>query len=328
MFDKERKVQEKFVSLIKEKIPEYPANVLAEILLLEKDVIYRRLRGEVPFTFAEMAVISAHLGISLDAMANVVSPFRSRLYQLHVRDYNELKQIDLNMSSNYIKAINMAAEDAESEFGIAANVLPLHIGLLHLPIYRIYLLKWQYQFGATPKNRLSYAGLQVPKEEEETYQQYLDAVKKIRYTFFIWDNFFLSYLINDINFFYNIRMITREEMFMLKQEISRMLDTLEYYADYGTFDTGNKVEIYVSDLNFDTAYTYLSSNRIFISMSSVYNLGSFTSLEKDACDEMKRWIQGLKRSSNLISVVNQRYKTLFFKKQREILEEKISLTDG
>lgn len=321
MYNKEKVIQERFVALLKEKIPHQLVNVLMEILPLEKETIYRRLRGDVSFTFIEMATLSTHLGISLDSVANIVSPYRSQWYQLYVRDYCEYKPIDLNMSYNYIKAIEMAAESPDSEFGIAANMIPLHISLLHLPIYRVYLLKWQYQFCMTHKKQLSYSEIYVPKEEEDTYQLYLNAVEKIKYTFFIWDDSFFISLISDINYFHNIGIINREEMLMLKQEMSRLLDTLEHYADFGEFEkTGNKIETYVSSLNFGNTYSYLSSNTISISMSSAYSLGAFTSLEKDACTEMKKWILGLKRSSNLITGVARLDKVLFFKKQRDMLE--------
>jgi len=328
MYNEEKILQEKFILLLKEKIPHHLANTLMEILPLEKEAIYRRLRGEVSFSFIEMAKLSTRLGISLDHIANIVSPYRSQWYHLHIRDYCELKPIDLNMSYNYIKAINIAAEDPDSEFGIAANMLPLHIGLLHLPLYRVYLLKWRYQFGNTSKNKLNYSEIQVPEAEKETYQQYLYAVKKIKHTFFIWDQSFFISLINDINYFYNIRCISQEEMYMLKQEMRLLLDTLERYADDGKFETGNKLETYVSNLNFETTYTYLSSNNVSISMHSTYNLGAFTSLEKDACNETKNWIQGLKKSSSLISGAAQRDKIIFFEKQRKILDKYFILNEN
>lgn len=329
MSHKENKLQEKIIALLKEKAPHNLANTLREILPLEKEAIYRRLRGDVPFSFAEMAILSSYFGISLDYIANIISPFRSREYQLHIRDYSEFKPIDLNMSYNYIEAIHMAAESPHSEFGIAANMLPLHISLLHPPLYRVYLLKWKYQFGNTPKNELSYASTQVPIKERETYQPYLDAVKKISHTFFIWDNSFFISLIHDINFFHSISFINREEMIMLKQEMVAMLDTIKKYADHGKFeDTGNTIEIYVSNLNFETSYSYLSGNNISLSMSSVYTLGAFSSLEGEACKEMKKWIMGLKKSSTLISGVAEREKILFFKRQREILDKKFTIKEN
>lgn len=317
---KEKKLQAKFISLIKEKIPGQQVNTLMEILPLTKEAVYRRLRGDVPFSFVEMATLSAYLGISLDSVAETVSIYRSQWYKLHIRDYDEFASIDLNMSHNFVKAINIAADDPDSEFGIAANMLPLHISLLHFPVYRIYLLKWKYQFGKTPKNELKYSDIHVPEAEKETYRLYLDAIKKIKYTYFIWDSSFLISLINDINYFHSIYLINQEEMHMLKQEISQLLDTLEYYTDYEKFErTGNKVETYVSSLNFETTYTYLISNNVSIGMSNAFCLGAFTSLDKEACEKMKKWIWGLKKSSTLISGAAQRDKILFFEKQRNVL---------
>ncbi|MDR2913755.1 MAG: hypothetical protein LBV74_02810 [Tannerella sp.] len=321
MYNKEKNLQEKFISLLKEKIPRHLAKTLMEILPLEKEAIYKRLRGDVSFSFVEMATLSTHLGISLDNIADIVSPYRSQWYHLHIRDYNELKPIDLNMSYNYIKVINLAADDPDSEFGTAMNMLPLQISLLHYPIYRVYLLKWMYQCGKTTKDKLTYSNTLVPEAERKTYQLFLEAVKKIKRTVFIWDRSFFRSLINDINYFYSIRIISPKEMEMLRQELSRLLNTLEHFADYGEYDTGNKVETYISNLAFDTTYTYLSSENINVSMNNAYCLGAFTSTEKDACKEIKNWIQGLKKSSSLISGVSQYEKIAFFEKQKSYLDK-------
>lgn len=42
------------------------ANLLTDILFLGKEAIYRRLRGDVPFTLAEAATICKRIGLSLD----------------------------------------------------------------------------------------------------------------------------------------------------------------------------------------------------------------------------------------------------------------------
>ena len=48
------------ISAMKEKLPQGTnlANLLMDILYIGKEAVYRRLRGEVPFTLAEAAVIS------------------------------------------------------------------------------------------------------------------------------------------------------------------------------------------------------------------------------------------------------------------------------
>ena len=49
---------ENLVAAIKEKIPGRGklTNQLADLLMLEKEAVYRRLRGDVPFTIFEIAI--------------------------------------------------------------------------------------------------------------------------------------------------------------------------------------------------------------------------------------------------------------------------------
>ena len=54
------------IEAIKEKIPANSnlANVLIDILFIGREAVYRRLRGEVPLTLTEAAIISRKLGDS------------------------------------------------------------------------------------------------------------------------------------------------------------------------------------------------------------------------------------------------------------------------
>ena len=44
------------------------ASMLSDILCIGKEAVYRRLRGEVPFTFYEISRISEKLNISIDGV--------------------------------------------------------------------------------------------------------------------------------------------------------------------------------------------------------------------------------------------------------------------
>ena len=47
------------------------ANFLTNTLCMGKEAVYRRLRGEVAFTFDEVALISHKLGISIDQIVGI-----------------------------------------------------------------------------------------------------------------------------------------------------------------------------------------------------------------------------------------------------------------
>ena len=56
------------IKAMREHLPEETnlANYIMDIISIGKEAVYRRLRGEVPFTFYEVSLLSQSLGISLD----------------------------------------------------------------------------------------------------------------------------------------------------------------------------------------------------------------------------------------------------------------------
>ncbi len=61
---------------------------------------------------------------------------------------------------------------------------------------------------------------------------------------------FLS-VANDIRYFYSIDLLRKEDVMKLKEELLLLVNDMEQVAVKGTFGTGNKVSIYVSDTNID-----------------------------------------------------------------------------
>ena len=52
-------IYEKFISAIREKMPHKATltNALVDLLCIEREAVYRRMRGDVAFSFAEIAAI-------------------------------------------------------------------------------------------------------------------------------------------------------------------------------------------------------------------------------------------------------------------------------
>jgi DNA-binding phage protein len=93
------------IEAAKEKFPAKGqlANILMDTLYMGKEAIYRRLRGEVPFTFQEAAIISKELGISLDRIAGV-SFSNNAMFDINVVDHatpSKLTMISSTSTSSY-----------------------------------------------------------------------------------------------------------------------------------------------------------------------------------------------------------------------------------
>jgi hypothetical protein len=315
----DKEFHEKFIEIAKDKISDKTnfASLLADILSIKKEAIYRRLRSEVFFTFAEMVTIARKLDISLDYVGGMVSPYRSYPFFLHVENYFEQEEIDYRMTGDYIAAIRRAGSLSYSEFGYTATIIPLHFSVFHEPFYYLYILKWRYYTG---RYNTLFSDISFNERQKKMNAQFLQEVMSIKYTYYVWDELFLTYMLNDISYFYSIHLMSNEDLLLMKKEIEYFLTRLEKLAIKGTYNNGNKVDIYVSSLNFETTYYYLASDIENIAMISSFSVGAVTSLEKSVCEQMKIWMHGLKRTSTLISCSAEKDRISFFEKQRALLK--------
>lgn len=320
---KDNNLYELFLKAIKEKIPHKTkqANFLADLLLIEKEAVYRRLRGEVPFSFIEIAKISRALNISIDGIIGINTP-RSFPFQLKLTRHFDPEDVDYAMHEEYIKIVESIQYEKSSEVGHASGILPLHFSLKHELIQRFYALRSLYQFG-DPGSTLPFSEIKFTERMKALFQQYLLAVEHFKYTFFIWDKSMITNLTNDIKYFHSIRLITDEEVQLLKKDIANFLDDLETLSIHGKYSNGNRVDIYVSSLNFEATYSYTQTCRFSLVSMKAFTLTETVSLDETVLDKMKKWFQALKRTSILISGSDERNRILFFEEQRDVLEKSL-----
>ncbi|MCD8166453.1 MAG: hypothetical protein LUE93_10240 [Bacteroides sp.] len=111
---------------IKQKIPERGklTSRLMDILGLEKEAIYRRMRNDVYFSFAEIAKIAKELNISLDNIKSI-RPQKSRPYKMNMFDFFNLPEQDYEELEETIRKLQELSEDPASEVGGTFSTLPL-----------------------------------------------------------------------------------------------------------------------------------------------------------------------------------------------------------
>ena len=99
---KDVSLYESFLAELRKKIPQGAklTNTLVDMLYIEREAVYRRLRGEVPFTFMEVMTIAKELGISLDNLTET-DTCKSRPFQLKLVEYANPLDADFRISSRY-----------------------------------------------------------------------------------------------------------------------------------------------------------------------------------------------------------------------------------
>jgi len=110
---------------------------------------------------------------------------------------------------------------------------------------------------------------------------------------------------------------TKEE---IKNELFLLADELEELAINGKTADGNRVRIYVSNINFEATYSYVDTNNLQMSLIRIYSINSITTMDNEIFCTLKEWIQSLKKFSTLISESGEMQRIQFFKQQREIID--------
>lgn len=294
---------------------------LVDILSLEKEAVYRRLRQEVPFSFEEMVTISKEFNISLDSMlgvdARTTLPFRFQ------SDANgDPVAIDYKMLEEYLKAIKGLAADPAGEIASISNLLPhmLYCGFKF--ISHFYYFKWRY-YSIPGHQTKSYHDIVFPEQLIQISEAIFIYSKKVKNSYYILDNQTFQNFANDVSYFNSIRLLKDEDLLCIKKELFRFLDYLESVATKGFVDNpSNKVFIYISETSIDTSYSCFDSQfsfRYALIWSFIFN--SVLTFNEETLKMMKRRIQSIIRTSILLSVAGEKQRTEYFEAQRKIVGE-------
>jgi hypothetical protein len=313
---------EAVLSAIKKAFPKKTdmVNSLADILMIEKGAVYRRLRQEVPFTFNEIATIAKRLNISLDDTLGI-DGHKSIPFQLQLPDFISPKEEDYYVLDLYLKFLQSLHQSGISETASINNHLPLGLFSSFHHIFTFYLFKWNFHYNNDKIKPFH----QVSTSEKMTKflaEEYTIEMKRFSKTYYVLDNRVFRDIVSDILYFNSIRLIEKDDVLKIKEDLMAMLDYLEKMAITGQFkETGNLVNLYISDIEIASNYSYMESDAIHFSLLKVFILSSVTSFDEDTFMKMKKWIHSLIKISTLITLTNERQRVLYFERQRKIVSE-------
>jgi hypothetical protein len=294
-------------------------DTLADILKIEKDAVYRRMRQEVPFTFQEVVIITKNLNISLDNIVGIEGsktiPFRLRLH-----NFISPQEDDYYMLNDYIKFLQSINQSENSEATSICNILPPNLFNELQYLSRFYFFIWNFYFNND--NLKPFHQISVSPEMNRFLTEHSIELKKFTKTCYVFDNRAFRLFVNDVIYFNSIRLLNDEDQLKMKEDLLSLLDYLEKIALTGLFkETGNSVNLYISDVDITTNYTYFETENIHFSMVKTFFLSSVTSFDEIMFGKMKRWIQSLIKTSTLITLTNEKQRVLYFEQQRKIINE-------
>lgn len=295
------------------------AHFLTNELFISKEAAYRRLRGDVPFSMNEAAQIAIKLNFSVDS---IIDNQRNSTAMIHMSlDKSSDAMVNYESTIDRFLQISRMIKDRESlTLSCATNLIPFVFCEPFEYISKFRISRWLHQSNKI-KGTGSLEDIEISEKTMKLQKVIAQNFRMIPNTTFLWDaNTILSF-IKTIQIFYSLRLLSKEDIKHIREELHMLINHVEEVSTYGKYDDdGGNVYIYLSNINLEASYGYLESEDFQLSTLRVYAINIIDSQHPDICRLQKDWIQSLKRYSTLITESSEMERLKFFNLQHEYID--------
>ena len=311
---------QEFMSVLQNKVSHRATlvNTITDILAIDKDAVYRRLRGEVNFTFTEMAVIARSMGISLDTIVGIENE-QSKPAKMNISKQVNPTEIDYEMFEGHVNLLKSIKDEPDTVIMDAGNILSHYLFQNYEHISRYYMFKWNQ--SSSYGDALPFHEIIIPERLQALQKETCMYARHIKSTVYVLDNLIFQRFVTHIRYFAKIGLIKEEDVDRIKNDLLTLLDDLEKLAVKGKYeDTGNTVSLFILDTYCDTSYSCLGSKNVHLTLFKAFVLNAVVSLSIDVFNEACYWISSMQRMSTLISVTGEKIRAAFFHTQRKLIQ--------
>ncbi len=315
-------IQLTLMSLCKEKSGDRNlATDLADLLHINLDAAYRRIRGTTLLNIEELNMICHHYKVSADAVMN----YKSNLvpFQFHAM-FKDKFQINKYLTQ-IAQALHHMVKSGKGEITITAMDIPYFRQFGFKSLSRFKLFFWQ----KSVLNLEQYRHKKFNAQEE--ILEYEEIVEQIYFDYHgidsaeIWASETLDTTFKQVQYYIESGLFDDEHSLQLVcDNLDELLNKLEREAETGRKSAlssagqrSGKFEMFQSDIYLsnncvqakidDRIYTYVSFN----------TFNSLMTYDEDFSEESQRWVEQLKSKSILLSEVSEKFRFQFFQKMRQ-----------
>lgn len=309
---------QELIDAIKEKTPKKAelVNKLMDILPIGKEAIYRRLRGEIPFTLHEAVLICKNLKISLDVLMKIEHEDN---YTFHIMDiFMDGKMDEFHrMLMQIISSIEYVILDPKAFSYRVHHIFPQDFSFKYETLSKLFLYIIFYQLYPDPVNR-SLESINFPQKVIDVMKESVITVHNIDSSV-IFDNYCFQMFVDAVKYYQSLNLVNDETVKKIKEELYLLIDDIERSAVTGLSSQGKKMNIYISHVYLDSSYSYIEGNGFKAGSVQIYEADYLTSENTKINKRHKQWIEALLRFSTLISVSGEKQRNFYLKNQRAVI---------
>lgn len=314
------KLNDDIIATIKSRLSEDEQIVpfLMGLLCLGKESIYRRLRGEVAFTFGEVATISSKMGFSVDKLVGLKKSERV-LFDADLHRRFSKEEVYYQKLLQYVSFLGEARKSKVVVNRFAKNYIPYTFSLHFDMLTKFRYYKWIHQISGIDPNLLM-ADLVVPAKIEELRKEWVSVSdRSMMHVTYILDNNMFVAMCRDIGYFYKSGLVNNREVELLQKELIMLIDHLEKLARMGVSQTGAQIQFYLLPFDLGATYSHIEFDNHVACHIQIHSIDVLQSFNPHVCEVQKNWIDSLKRYSVLITQSGEMQRLEYFKKQREYI---------
>ncbi|MDH6305420.1 hypothetical protein M2459_001873 [Parabacteroides sp. PF5-5] len=312
--------------LLIERILEYipynikPVDYLMDILSLNRNSVYRRLRYEKSFSFHEIMKLSSAMGFSLDDIASAVnSDFRSGL---HNNQANKItaESSTVSLFAHFKALLSNFIPTNDSLFIITSNRLQFLFIKEEVPLFRFLYYQLMYQLREIPVNH-PFSQTTIPETVRASSREFNTLFMSKNGKEYIIDPNICLNIVRDIQYFYQRKLITEKELLHLKESLHATIKYTQTYMQAGFNDSPfKKSKFYLSGMEVTSNTIYSVYEGKEESNVWLYSANPIHITNKEICNIHKQWIDSLMRNSTLISGASENILLDFISKQLEFVD--------
>ncbi len=314
-----KKLNRRLTDLITELLPPN-INIsayLTEALHISKEAAYRRLRGDVHFALYEIVELATKLHFSLDQLLESDKSGGASINLDLIKAPDILPSYNETLS-RYRTIFKLIKDDPESTLYSATNMLSFYFYAHKENLTKFRICRWLHQTNKL-KSNVSLKDIDIPQDVFDLHVKVANELNNISKIIFIWDVNIFKSITYEIKYFYELKLLTKQDVRNIKKELLDILKQIERILSDAQFNERNDIQIYLCNISMETSYILIESARFELSMIRVFAINLIETKHPDICQLQKDWIYSLRRYSTLITQSNEIDRTRFINKQRSYI---------
>ena len=298
-----------------------PVIFLVNALNISRESAYRRIRGEIPFTVEELIALATRLDFSIDSIYDQEKQNQTFFDFLRIKRNNA--DYFLIMLKKYGELLEKMSYDKKIEVMMAFNTFPPPFYASFPNLFKFVYYMWLHQEKDIYRNT-PYSEVTLPSEAVIFQKKSkVNLIRGSEAVLILDTNIFLN-LIKEIHFFYQRKLLTNEELHLLKEDTKHLIEQYEKIVQTGYYGF-TKVQLYLSSLCVNSNTVYYNNGNNVEPFFWIFTVNPVVIQNSGIVSIQLKWLNALKRRSALITQSNEIMQADFFFQQRDYIDKYLSI---